>query len=202
MEQIELPLEDRGEASRVQWSGEATSAAQGDERSGLDTLQGMERIVEGGNLRRALKRVQQKCAVVAAQLDDAKADAGNVTKQMQIERDLQDLLDTFKQLASSRMTPGGNCNCKGDRNKLLAELKVVRMMQARANEETRSVNDERGAANPANAADALPANVWPMLREKILVVRDVQADARDALKRIHEQLNAPDEAPPEPEDTP
>ena len=35
------------------------SAAQGNERSGLDTLQLMERIVEGGNLRRALKRVQQ-----------------------------------------------------------------------------------------------------------------------------------------------
>lgn len=33
------------------------SAAQGDERSGLDTL--MERVVEGGNLRRALKRVRQ-----------------------------------------------------------------------------------------------------------------------------------------------
>jgi RNA-directed DNA polymerase len=38
------------------------SAAQGDERSGLDTahrLDVMERVVEGGNLRRALKRVQR-----------------------------------------------------------------------------------------------------------------------------------------------
>jgi RNA-directed DNA polymerase len=59
VEQIELPLEGRGEAPRGERSGEATSAAQGNERSGLDTLQLMERIVEGGNLRRALKRVQQ-----------------------------------------------------------------------------------------------------------------------------------------------
>jgi len=58
-EQFELPLERRGEAPRGTRSGEATSAAQGDDRSGLDTLQLMERIVEGGNLRRALKRVQQ-----------------------------------------------------------------------------------------------------------------------------------------------
>ena len=61
-EQFELPLEGRGEAPRGERSGEATSAAQGDERSGLDALQRldvMERIVEGGNLRRALKRVQQ-----------------------------------------------------------------------------------------------------------------------------------------------
>jgi len=59
IEQMELPLAGRGEAPRGERSGEATSAAHGAERSGLDTLQLMERIVEGGNLRRALKRVQQ-----------------------------------------------------------------------------------------------------------------------------------------------
>ena len=58
-EQFELPLEERGETPTTERSGEATSAAHGDERSGLDTRQLMERIVEGGNLRRALKRVQQ-----------------------------------------------------------------------------------------------------------------------------------------------
>jgi RNA-directed DNA polymerase len=59
IEQIELPLEDRGEASGAKRSDEVVSAGQGDERSGLDTLQLVERIVEGGNLRRALKRVQR-----------------------------------------------------------------------------------------------------------------------------------------------
>lgn len=59
IDQMELPLEGRGEAPRGERSGEAVSAAQGDERSGLDTLRLMERIVEGGNLRRALKRVQR-----------------------------------------------------------------------------------------------------------------------------------------------
>jgi RNA-directed DNA polymerase len=60
VEQIELPLEDWGEAPGAQRSGEATSTAQGNERSGLDGLDGlMERVVEGGNLRRALKRVRR-----------------------------------------------------------------------------------------------------------------------------------------------
>lgn len=58
-EQFELPLEGRGEAPRAERSGEAMSATQGDERSGLDPSRLMERVVEGGNLRRALKRVQQ-----------------------------------------------------------------------------------------------------------------------------------------------
>lgn len=57
VEQIELPLEDWGEALGAERSGEATSTAQGSERSGLDGL--MERVVEGGNLRRALKRVRR-----------------------------------------------------------------------------------------------------------------------------------------------
>ena len=50
IDQMELPLEDRGEAPRGKRSGEATSAASGTERSGLDVLFLMERVVEGGNL--------------------------------------------------------------------------------------------------------------------------------------------------------
>lgn len=57
--QFELPWDAWGEALSGTRSGEASSAAQGTERSGLDTSRLMERVVEGGNLRRALKRVQQ-----------------------------------------------------------------------------------------------------------------------------------------------
>jgi len=62
IDQMELPLErssPQGEAPRAQRSGEATSATQGDERSGLDTRLLLERVVERGNLLRALKRVRQ-----------------------------------------------------------------------------------------------------------------------------------------------
>jgi RNA-directed DNA polymerase len=58
-DQFELPLEGRGEAPRGTRSGEATAAGRGDERSGLDDSRLRERVVEGGNLRRALKRVRQ-----------------------------------------------------------------------------------------------------------------------------------------------
>lgn len=62
IDQMELPLESgrsQGEALSSARSGEATAAAQGDERSGLDTRLLMERVVERGNLVRALKRVRQ-----------------------------------------------------------------------------------------------------------------------------------------------
>jgi group II intron reverse transcriptase/maturase len=58
VDQIELPLEDRGEAPGGERSGEATSTEHGAERSGLEHSL-MERVVERGNLARALKRVRK-----------------------------------------------------------------------------------------------------------------------------------------------
>ena len=55
--QAELPLEARGEALQGQRSGEAPTAAKGNERSGNDRL--MEKVVERGNVKAALKRVRQ-----------------------------------------------------------------------------------------------------------------------------------------------
>ena len=55
--QAELPLEYRGEAPKVQRSGEARPATNENERSGNDRL--MERVVERGNVKAALKRVKQ-----------------------------------------------------------------------------------------------------------------------------------------------
>jgi RNA-directed DNA polymerase len=59
IDQMELPLDVRGAAPTVPRSGEATPAIRGNGSSGLDAPRLMERIVEGGNLRRALKRVQR-----------------------------------------------------------------------------------------------------------------------------------------------
>jgi RNA-directed DNA polymerase len=55
--QLELPLEERGEAPEGEWSGEESSAARGDERSGASGL--MERVLERENLKTAWKRVKR-----------------------------------------------------------------------------------------------------------------------------------------------
>jgi RNA-directed DNA polymerase len=55
--QLELPLEGRGEAPRCQRSGEASTAASGNESPGTDRL--MEEVVQRGNAKAALKRVRQ-----------------------------------------------------------------------------------------------------------------------------------------------
>lgn len=58
IDQIELPLGERGEAPRIGGSGEAEPAGHETERSGHDSFL-MERIVARDNLVRALKRVQR-----------------------------------------------------------------------------------------------------------------------------------------------
>ena len=55
--QLVLPLVGRGEAPRCQRSGEASTAATGNERPGTDRL--MEEVVERSNAKAALKRVKQ-----------------------------------------------------------------------------------------------------------------------------------------------
>jgi RNA-directed DNA polymerase len=58
--QMVLPLEDRGEAPKVRWSGEADPAAQGNERSGSGLpTELMERVVERANCLAAFKRVRK-----------------------------------------------------------------------------------------------------------------------------------------------
>jgi group II intron reverse transcriptase/maturase len=55
--QLVLPLDGRGEAPRGRRSGEASTAASGNERPGTNRL--MEEVVERGNAKAALKRVKQ-----------------------------------------------------------------------------------------------------------------------------------------------
>lgn len=59
-DQFELPLETRGETPGPQWSGEAVAASHRTECSGpMNGSEGMERIMDRGNLVRALQRVQR-----------------------------------------------------------------------------------------------------------------------------------------------
>ena len=57
--QLELPFQGKGEAPRVERSGEAPTASKGNERSGTATELMMEQVVERNNLVVALKRVRK-----------------------------------------------------------------------------------------------------------------------------------------------
>ena len=128
----------------------------------------------------AIRGVQRRCLYVVADLEAGRGDAKVVAAERQIEQDLQDLIDTMKQDASMASAGKSECKgCKSNKNKLLAEMKVLRLMQLRVNDETRDADGRRAAA-----VAELPAD----LKEKIGTVRDNQAHARDAADKIHKSV--------------
>ena len=130
----------------------------------------------------AIASVQRRCIYIVNDFQQGRDNEQVIASEKQVERDRKDLLDTFKQLAASKMG-NGSCNCKGDKNKLLAELKVLRMLQLRVNEETADV-DGRRAAESAELSKAM--------REKIGSVHDAQESVHEAAEKIHEQLMGPE----------
>ncbi len=129
----------------------------------------------------ALQSIQRRCILIVNDFQQGRDSDETIGSEKQVERDLQDLIDTFKQLAASKMG-NGQCNCKGDKNKLLAELKVLRMLQLRVNEETADTDGRRAKAM---------SELSPAMRDKIGTVRDAQQSTQDALDKIRAQLAAP-----------
>ena len=128
----------------------------------------------------AIRSVQRRCLYVLADLEAGRGDAKVVAAEKQIEKDLADLIDTMKQAASMASAGKSNCKgCNGNKNKLLAELKVLRLLQLRVNEETRDADGRRAAA-----LAELPAE----LKDKIGTARDNQASTRDAAEKIHRAI--------------
>ncbi len=130
----------------------------------------------------AIQSIQRRCIFIVNDLQQGRDTDPVIGSEKQVERDLQDLLDTFKQLAASKMG-NGSCNCKGDKNKLLAELKVLRMLQIRVNEETTDADGHRAASMPELSKE---------MRDKIGTIRDAQQNVQDAADKIHQQLMGPD----------
>lgn len=129
----------------------------------------------------ALESIQRSMIFVAADLKAGKADTSVIGAEKKIEADLQELIDTMKPSAEADPKEG-QCqggNCKNNKNKLLAELKIVRMLQARVNGETRDADAQR-----ANVEREL----GPELRQKVGEVRDHQAKVRDTMDKIHRSV--------------
>ncbi len=102
----------------------------------------------------ALGAIEGDINSVADSLRDARADDELVAKEQKIESDLQALLDALKDLANMSSTPCRCKGCKGDKNKLLSEVRMLRWMESALNKDTRVVDrsklEKKIAAGEAN----------------------------------------------------
>lgn len=114
-----------------------------------------------------------------------------VGMEKQVEEDLQSLLDAMKQLPSSNGSGEGNRNSRAARerqlNQIIAELKMVRMLQVRVNRDTKEVDGQR----PADAKD-----LTLTLTRRIEALEGRQEDVYDVTERI--AIERADDLPQEP----
>ena len=141
----------------------------------------------------ALRSVTEGMIEIKDRLAAADASPDVVVAEKQIEEDLQTLLDAMKQLPSSGSGNGGNGNSRSDRerqlNQIIAELKMVRMLQVRINRDTKDADGRRPAE-----AKSLPA----VLTRRIEALQDRQEDIHDVTERIAvERANDLPQIPPE-----
>lgn len=128
----------------------------------------------------ALTMVRESMAGVKESLAKADASEPVVAREREIEEDLKGLLTAMKQMPSSKdSNPSDPQNASRQRerelNKLVAELKMIRMVQIRVNKATIQTDGGRAAALEALSAD---------LRQRIENVTNQQDDVRDVTERL------------------
>jgi hypothetical protein len=129
----------------------------------------------------ALEELEKNMLLVSGDLTAGRGDQPVIGGEVAIEQDLKDLLDTFKNMQGDGMC-NSRCNgCKGDMNKLVAELKVVRTLQMRVNKGTTSADAEARRA-------AETAALSPELRERIGKLHDGEEGARNAMDLLHQRF--------------
>lgn len=118
----------------------------------------------------ALGAIREQMEFVSEGLEQGQADQEIIADQQQIEKDLQALLDAMQEASRPvSKNGGGQCKgCQGNRNKLLAEVKMLRWMQQSVHQRTESL--DRQIADKKITGDSLKDRI------ELLTVRQKEID--------------------------
>jgi hypothetical protein len=136
----------------------------------------------------ALRVFSREMRDVEGWLKEADASSRTVAMEKRIEEDLLGLLQAVRRLPPTTPPPTGSplpsdlLERERELNRLIAELKTIRLLQARLNDDTVGVDKSRPAASPT-----LP----PALRREIEALESVQEDLRESLSKIAERIEQP-----------
>ena len=114
-----------------------------------------------------------------------------VAYETRIEEDLVGLLRAIRRLPPQTPAPPGTLltlelrERERELNRLVAELTMVRMLQARLNDDTIGVDKSRPAS----------ANLPPAVRREVEALEATQDEIRESLAKMAERLDFPEEAP-------
>jgi hypothetical protein len=128
-----------------------------------------------------MRVVRDEMEGVRGSLAEAHAGVDVIAAEKQIETDLQDLMGAMKQMPSAGRDRSGNANRnragedqERELNRLIAELRLVRLLESRLYDNTTSTDKERAETTGVPAA----------LRRKIMDLGGRQEDVRDVTERL------------------
>jgi hypothetical protein len=138
----------------------------------------------------SLKVFSREMRKVEEWLKEVDASARTVTLEKRVEDDLLGLLEAVRRLPPTTPPPPGTPLPSNPRarvrelNRLIAELKMIRLLQSRLNDDTVGVDKTRPA----------PPVLTPELRREIEALKSSQEEIRDSLAKIGSRLE-PAEGP-------
>jgi hypothetical protein len=117
----------------------------------------------------ALQSVMDQMELVTTDLHGGRANDDVITREKQIEDDLQELLNALKQASrpSNKQSSGQCQNCGQNLNKLLAEVKMLRWMEISLNKETKSL--EKEVAGKSKTDPAVVERIAPLSQKQIRI---------------------------------
>ena len=129
----------------------------------------------------ALRAVIEEVDDVKQSLAAGTASDDVVTAEQQIEADLKALLDAMKQLPAQASNKQQKGNSQQDRqrelNRIIAELKMIRILQTRVTADTKSTDEKRAEVEQLSA----------VMRQKIQNIHDRQQDVRDVTEKLNSE---------------
>jgi hypothetical protein len=136
----------------------------------------------------ALRVFSHEMREVEGWLKQADASARTIAMEKRIEDDLLGLLQAVRRLPPTTPPPTGTplpsdlLERERELNRLIAELKTIRLLQARLNDDTAGVDKSRPGAS---------ATLTPALRKEIESLESTQEELRESLSKIAERIEQP-----------
>lgn len=145
----------------------------------------------GISLPTALRVLAREMRSIAVWLKAGDVSAPTIALEVRVEEDLLGMLQAVRRLPPTTPPPPGTPlpsdlrERERELNRLVAELKIVRLLQNRLNDDTVGVDKSRPR----------PSDLTPALRREVEALEATQDEIRDALAKIAERLASPEDEP-------
>lgn len=152
----------------------------------------VEEVEYGIALPTTLRILGREMRWIGGRLESSDVSDRSIAMETRIEQDLAGIAGAVRRLPSETPPPPGTPLSTNPRererelNRMIAELTMVRMLQARLNDDTLGVDKERPAAT----------NLPPAVRREIEGLEATQDEVREALAKIADRLAIPSDDEP------